>query len=82
MAQRDRPLGVILFGVGALGALVLKCLGTGYPLIRVVGAVDHAADKAGRPLADVCRDFAGGDVVVRPTLAQCLAECRPEAHVL
>jgi 4-hydroxy-tetrahydrodipicolinate reductase len=78
-----QQVGVIVFGVGALGALVLKCLATGYPLIRVVGAVDHAPDKAGQRLADLYPAFPGaGDVVVRASLAECLADCRHQASVL
>jgi 4-hydroxy-tetrahydrodipicolinate reductase len=81
--ESARQVGVILFGVGALGSLVLKCLDTGYPLIRVVGAVDHAADKVGRPLAELHPGpAAAGGVVVRDTLAACLADCRDQAGVV
>ena len=83
MEQPVQQVGVILFGVGALGSLILKCLATGYPLIRVVGAVDHAADKVGLRLSDLHPEFAAaGDVVVRDTLTACLADCRHEARVL
>lgn len=67
------PVRVILFGLGALGSLIVGCLNQGYPLIRVVGAVDHAPDKAGRRLADLYPDFAeAGNIVVQPSLADCL----------
>ena len=49
----NRPARVILFGLGALGSLLIKCLATGYPLIRVVGAVDNAPGLAGRKLGDL-----------------------------
>lgn len=76
-----RPVGVILYGVGALGALVVACLKTGYPLIRVVGAVDSAPGKAGRPLDALCPGYDGAaGVVVRATLAECLANLTGEAH--
>ena len=77
------PVRVILFGLGALGSLVVACLAQGYPLIRVVGAVDHAPDKAGRRLADLYPDFAGaGDVVVQRSLADCLRSCGAEAELV
>ena len=45
---RTKPIEVILFGVGALGSLLVDCLATGYPLIRVVGAVDTAPTRRQR----------------------------------
>ena len=78
-----RPVGVVLFGLGALGSLVIDCLATGYPLIRVVGAVDHAPDRAGRRLAALYPGFAdAGDVVVQDTLSACLGRCGSEADLL
>ncbi len=80
-AGSPRPIPVVLFGLGALGALVIRCLATGYPMIRVVAAVDHDPQKAGRRLADLFPDFAGaGDVVVAADLATALAGAaeRPE----
>ena len=85
MLARDSqsPVGVILFGVGAIGALVLRCLATGYPRIRVVGAVDHDPAKAGRRLRDVVPETAAGDdVVVRTTLGETLADRPGEARLL
>ncbi|MCW6512167.1 hypothetical protein [Lichenifustis flavocetrariae] len=80
---RDRPVGVILFGLGALGSLVIDCLATGYPLIHVVGAVDHAPDKVGRRLAELYPAFAeAGDVIVHDSLSACLAPCGSEAELL
>lgn len=81
--QAPDPVRVILFGLGALGSLVIRCLSTGYPLIRVVGAVDHAPGKVGRRLADLYPDFAGaGDVTVQDNLAACLKMCVPAADLL
>ena len=73
---------VVLFGVGALGALMLDCLKTGYPLIEIVGAVDNDPAKIGRRLGDLCPGAPGGNVVVAPTLADCLARLTAPAHLL
>lgn len=81
--RSKREIAVILYGLGALGSLVIDCLRTGYPLLRVVGAVDHAPHLAGRRLADLYPGFAGaGEVVVRPTLAECLAALPDKADVV
>jgi 4-hydroxy-tetrahydrodipicolinate reductase len=75
---------VILFGVGALGALLLDCLATGYPLIEVVGAVDNDPAKAGRRLGDVHPGTppAARGIVIAPTLAACLGGLDAPAHLL
>ncbi len=78
-----QPVGVVLFGLGALGSLVIDCLSQGYPLIRVVGAVDHDPAKAGQLLATLYPGFAGaGDVVVHASLAECLAACADTAELV
>lgn len=68
------PARVVLFGLGAVGSCLLRCLDAGYPLIRIVGAVDKAPDKGGQPL-EVLHPGpgAGKGVVVKPSLAECLA---------
>ncbi|WP_266339032.1 hypothetical protein [Kaistia nematophila] len=77
------PIGVILFGLGCLGSLVVECLSQGYPGIRVVGAVDHDPAKAGQRLDALYPGFVGaGDVIVRPTLAECLADGGDAADLL
>lgn len=79
----SRPIPVVLFGLGALGSLVVRCLAQGYPLIHVVGAVDNDPAKAGRRLADLYPDFASaGDVVVAATLSECLARCSVAPELL
>lgn len=79
----SRPVNVVLFGLGALGSLVVRCLAAGYPLIRVVGAVDHDPAKAGRRLAELYPDFAGaGEAVVRASLAESLAGAAAPAELL
>lgn len=83
MPEAARPIHVVLFGLGALGSLVVRCLAEGYPLIRVVGAVDHDPAKAGRRLADLYPDFAGaGEIVVRASLAEALAAAPASADLL
>lgn len=78
-----RPAEVVLFGLGSLGSLVIRCLSTGYPLIRVVAAVDNDPAKAGRPLAELHPDFPQADgIVVRPTLAAALADCGGRADLV
>jgi 4-hydroxy-tetrahydrodipicolinate reductase len=78
-----RPARVILFGLGALGGLVVDCLKTGYPLIQVVGAVDHASQRAGRILNEVYPDLADTDgIVVAPSLKACLEGLREPADLV
>jgi hypothetical protein len=79
--SRTKPLDAILFGVGAMGALVIDCLAGGYRMIRIVGAVDNDPAKAGRRLADICPRFAG-DVVVAPNLGACLAGLKQPADIV
>ena len=79
----DRPARVILFGLGAVGSLLIKCLATGYPLIRVVGAVDNAPGLAGRKLGDLYPELADvTGVVVSATLEACLATLKEPADLL
>lgn len=82
MTASNTKARVILFGVGALGALALDCLKTGYRLIEVVGAVDNDPAKAGRRLGDICPGAPGGDVIVAPTLGACLARLSEPADLL
>ena len=73
---------VILFGVGALGQLVMKALKGGYPLIEVVGAVDNDPGKIGRPLGSLVEGFPQGNVIIAPDLAACLAGLDAPADVV
>ncbi|MFN8925365.1 MAG: hypothetical protein ACK5WM_07415, partial [Rhodospirillales bacterium] len=84
MTATPTKVRVILYGVGALGALLLDCLATGYPLIEVAGAVDVDPAKAGRRLGDVHpgTPAAAREIVVAPTLAACLAGLTEPAHLL
>lgn len=79
----NRPARVILFGIGALGSLLIKCLATGYPLIRIVGVIDNAPGLPGKKLGTLYPDLKDGtDVVVQPTLAACLATLKEPADLL
>lgn len=77
------PTGVILFGLGSLGSLVMRCLSSGYPLIRVVGAVDHDPELVGSKLSALHPACAGaGDVVVRASLAEALGDAPDAAKLM
>ena len=84
MTAHPAKIDVVLYGVGALGCLLLDCLATGYPLIQVVGAVDNDPAKAGRRLGDVHAGTPRGaaDVVVAPDLRTCLAGLRTPAQLV
>jgi 4-hydroxy-tetrahydrodipicolinate reductase len=64
---------VALFGLGALGSLVIDCLRADYPLIQIVGAIDHDPGKAGKRLGDLYPGLRNGaEVTVAPSLRACL----------
>jgi hypothetical protein len=64
---------VVLFGLGALGSCAVKVLSTGYPQIRVVGAVDHAPGMTGKRMGDLFPGMPqGADIVVSPEIGACL----------
>jgi 4-hydroxy-tetrahydrodipicolinate reductase len=64
---------IILYGVGALGALVIKALRSDYPMIEVVGAIDNDPAKVGRSLSELFPDTAGiGGIVITGDLKSCL----------
>jgi hypothetical protein len=64
---------VVLLGLGALGSSAIKVLNTGYPLIRIVGAVDRAPTMAGKRLGCVFPGMGqGADVVITPEMGACL----------
>jgi 4-hydroxy-tetrahydrodipicolinate reductase len=72
--QTPTPARVVLFGLGALGSLVIDCLKANYPLIQVAGAVDHDPAKSGKTLGELYPGLRNGaDVVVAPSLQACLA---------
>lgn len=64
---------IVLFGLGALGSLVIRSLTLDYPRIRVVAAIDHATDKVGRSLGELYPDLLDGrEVRVAATLQAAL----------
>ncbi|MDQ0393145.1 NAD(P)H-dependent amine dehydrogenase family protein [Labrys monachus] len=70
----SRATTIVLFGLGAMGSLVIRCLMLDHPRLRVVGAVDHAPEKVGRRLGDLYAGLDNGaDVAVARTLDECLA---------
>ncbi|CAH1691689.1 4-hydroxy-tetrahydrodipicolinate reductase [Hyphomicrobiales bacterium] len=68
-----RTANIVLYGVGALGGLVMKALQADYPMIRVVGAIDHDPAKTGKRLQELFPMNEGIDgIVVAPDLKSCL----------
>ncbi len=64
---------IVLFGLGALGSLVVRSLTLDHPRLRIVAAVDRAPDKAGRKLGELYPDLREGrDVRVAATLEEAL----------
>ncbi|MEM8552491.1 MAG: hypothetical protein AAGF45_08930 [Pseudomonadota bacterium] len=64
---------IILFGCGAVGSRLLRALEQDYGVIEVVGAVDHAPQKTGRTLGEVCGTKRFSHVPVAADLSTCLA---------
>jgi 2,4-diaminopentanoate dehydrogenase len=74
------PLRVLQFGLGPIGleaARVILAKASAGALLALVGAVDTDPAKAGRPLADLLRQEAGG-VEVSADAQAALAEARPD----
>jgi hypothetical protein len=69
MAADIRRTRVILWGLGALGSVVASVVEAS-PRLTIVGAVDHAADKCGRRLAEVLPGI-HSQVVVARSLGEC-----------
>jgi len=65
------PIRVVLWGIGALGHLVAEAAANDSRL-AIVGAVDHAPNKAGRDLADFAEGVMPGEIVVAPDLPTCV----------
>lgn len=73
---------ILLFGCGALGSRLLRALESDHGVIRVVGAVDDAPQKAGRTLGEVCGSTRFADVPIAADLASCLAGLAQTPDVL
>ena len=77
MSRRIRTL---LFGVGAIGAGIGR-LAAQREELELVGAVDSAPDKAGRPLYEtlgIDRPQDGSDLPIEADAAEALAAARPQ----
>jgi 4-hydroxy-tetrahydrodipicolinate reductase len=74
-----QPTRTLLFGLGAIGAGIGR-LAAERDDIAIVGAVDSAPDKAGRPVYGVLEAAAGGrpDPLVLADAAQALAQTKPQ----
>ena len=75
------PIRAVFWGVGALGRLAAEAAAADARL-AIVGAIDHAPEKAGRDLADLTVGVEHGEIVVAPDLDTCLRELRQPADVL
>jgi len=63
---------VILFGVGAMGARLLRVLEADYGNIEIVAAIDHDPAKTGRTLAEVTGQKRFGGIRIVADLASAL----------
>ena len=71
-----QPIRTVLFGVGAIGAGIGR-LAAERAEIELVGAIDAAPDKAGRPLFEVLGTGSGGPAIAADAEAA-LAELQPQ----
>jgi 2,4-diaminopentanoate dehydrogenase len=76
-------LPVLLFGVGALGALVTRAIASGQPRLDIVAAVDRDPAKVGRRLGEIVPEAASGaDAVIAPDLATAIATAASKPALL
>lgn len=68
-------------GLGPIGQRIVE-YASERPGLEVVGAVDPAAEKAGRDLGELCGLGRPLGIRVAPDLSSALATCRPNAAVL
>jgi 2,4-diaminopentanoate dehydrogenase len=78
----DRKARVILWGLGALGARMMKAFVAGIPDARIVGAIDHAPQFAGKRLGDLFAGAPSADVVVAASFDECMARLSEPADVI
>jgi hypothetical protein len=73
------PIRTMLFGLGAIGVGIGR-LAAQRGELEIVGAVDSAPDKAGRPLSDVLGASPNGrhEPIIAADAEQALAETRPQ----
>jgi len=78
-----RRINLILFGVGALGALVTRCIAAGHPRLAIVAAVDHDPAKIGKRLGDLVPEAKeGAEIVVAPDLTTALRQAPAAADLV
>lgn len=74
---------IIIYGVGALGSLVMQALQADYLTIEIVGAIDRDPAKAGRRMAELFPENRNIDgIVIAPDLASCLASIDGKVDVV
>ena len=73
---------VVLWGLGALGSRVVQAFVAGVPDLEIVGAIDRDPRLAGRQLADAFPGAPAPEVIIQPSLEQCLAGLDRPADVI
>jgi hypothetical protein len=80
--QADRPICVIIWGMGATGIIALRTILGSVKNIRVVGAVDWDPILTGKDLGDLVPEARGLGVTIAPSLEACLEGLSEPADVV
>lgn len=80
--QSEKPVRVVLWGLGALGSRLLGALAGGVKLIEIVGAVDRDPAFVGKTLEEIFPVARGINVRVVASLEECLAGLEQPADVV
>ena len=78
----NHRVGVILWGLGALGSRVVRAFAQGVQDLEIVGAIDHDPRLANRGLGDAFPGVPAPGVKIHADLASCLATLDQRADVL
>ena len=72
---------VIQAGLGPIGQKVVQYMAE-RESIQIVGAVDPAADKAGKKLSDICCVKNAADITISPDIASAVKDVKPDVALL